>query len=221
MRRIGLTVFLVSLVTFVLPRVSSADEKEMALAWLKQFRAVQVLFNDKDLARVEEKLLSSNTEQAQQWWERTAEVRAALDSERWQTTREALREFLRVQAIYSDEQLEEFRQELTTNVKESPQKFISMLLDIEARHQNLKRQHRQSEQLRKQTLAVNEHFVQQQFDARQAAARQAAQQAQAARRSGSSGSPPPRRRGYTPPPPLVNSLDVARYGVMRSIFPRW
>ncbi len=82
-----------------------SNAKQKALAWIDDYRKKQVLFHDKDVERVRQELADSSPEEALQWWTKSAKIRKALNSKQWAETRQWLREFLRVQAIYSDQQV--------------------------------------------------------------------------------------------------------------------
>jgi len=73
--------------------------KQEAIQWLDHVATQQMLFSDKEVDRIRRKLARSTPEQAREWLEKTRTLRVALDSPRWQKTREWLRQFLEVQAI--------------------------------------------------------------------------------------------------------------------------
>jgi hypothetical protein len=197
----------------------TGQEKTEALAWLDGYRKVQVLFNNKDLERLREEIAASTPDEAKQWLEETKEIRAALDSPEWKTTREWLREFLRVQAIYTDEQIAQFRKEAKEAAEKSPEKFQTLLADVEEKRASLARGAANDRQLRQQMLDISRAYRQDQFAQREAVRRQAAQFGSGAASSHSA--PVPRKTRVGPPPPLVDSLDVARWSVMQNFWRRW
>jgi hypothetical protein len=192
---------------------SRGDEKQQALDWLDRYRKVQVLFHDQDVERLRKELAAGTPERAQAWWERTKEIREALDSPEWKATSAWLKEFLKVQAIFTDKQVAQMREELKDAAKTSPRKFKELLADITAYRTKIVHGAAASTQLREQVLAA---YQQEAFEAREDARRSTAQAAQI----GPSPQPTTNIRTYgAPPPPLINSLDVARWGLMQGFWP--
>ena len=196
-------------------QVDAAAIKQQALAWIDDYRTKQVLFNDEDIAHLRKELAEESPEKVMAWWTRTAPARAALETPQWRETREWLREFLRVQAIYSDEQIDEFRAEAKQAVsEESPRDFKEMLADIERKRANLIQGSADNRALRESQMSVIRSFRQEQAAGRIADARAAA------RTTPPSPTPPPTkpREQRFARPPLVDSLDVARWNVMRNFW---
>ena len=191
--------------------------QQRALNWLDQFRQVQVLFHDQDIARLREKLEGATSEQAQQWWEQTAEARAALDSPEWQKTQKWLKEFLKVQAIYSDEEIEQFRREASDAARSSPDKFVDILSRIEAERTRIASGAEEDAEMRQHKLAMVQAYKQEEAAARMAAMRQS----RAASVAPNSQRAPVVKDNYRPPSPLVTSMDVARWSVMRNFWGSW
>ena len=106
----------------------AASPRQTALNWLSDFQKKQVLFNDREITRIRQKLVDAPPERVEQWLAETKDVRQILDSPEWQETRAWLKEFLKVQAIYSDKELAEFRDKALTG---PPQDLKKMLLAIE------------------------------------------------------------------------------------------
>jgi hypothetical protein len=191
---------------------SGRADKKQVLAWFDDYAEKQVLFHDDDIARLRKELADDTPEEAAKWWSKTTKIRASLDSKQWSDTREWLREFLKVQAIYSDEQIAEFQKEAKEAVKkESPKAFEEILADVESRRSNLRQASASDADLRKQKLSVVQAFHKE-----EAASRMEADRARAAARPATSAKQPvqPRAPRYSRPP-LVNSLDAARWGIMR------
>ena len=211
-----LTTFVSSLAVLAcFAATSRADDKQKALAWLDDYSEVQVLFHDKDIKRVREKLEAATSAQATEWLEQTAEIRNALDNSEWKSTRNWLKEFLKVQAIYSDKQIEEFRQKVLEAAEKSPSKFKELLGDVETKRARLAKGAAASAAVRKQMLAMNEHYRQEMFEQREAARKTAATE------SASATTRTQTIRNYEGAPPLINSIDAARWSVMRNFWPRW
>jgi len=192
-----------------------AEVKQQALAWLDEFAKEEVLFSQKDLEKLRAKVASMSDEEAAAWWKKSAQERELLDSEQWQETRDWLREFLKVQAIYSDEQIRYFQSEAFAKAVKSPRELKDIMAEITARRKALAAGARQSAQTRAQLVATIEAFTQEQVQARAARVAQTPPLP-------SVPAPAIVRQPEAPyNEPLVTSLDVARWSVLRSIFPRW
>lgn len=193
----------------------AGSAKQKALSWLDRYQKEQVLFDDREIARLRQKLADATPERAQQWLDETSEVRQILDGPEWRETRAWLKEFLKVQAIYSDEELEEFRRRAVTG---SPKDLQKMLLAIEQQRATIAGRSADSARRRQQVLQINQAYTQAQFAQREAARRQARPATPTPRQAQPRS---PVRPSQNRPPPLVDSLDVARWSVLRSIYPRW
>ena len=196
------------------PKDDAAITKDDVLAWIDEYRKEQVLFHDEDIARLRKELADDTPEEAAKWWAKSADVRAALKSPEWQETRTWLKEFLKVQAIYSDKDLAAFREEAKEAAKESPRKFIEMLQDVEAKRRRFASNAAQSNRLRQAKLGLNEAYRQEAHNSRQVQRQTAAGTSLPQRVTA------PERRQYQRPRALVDSLDVARWEVMRNFW-RW
>lgn len=194
------------------------EERRGALDWLDRYITVQILFDRKDIEALRAKVATMPAGELHDWIQKTKQIRAKLESERWQQTREWLREFLRVQASYSDDEIAKFR---AKDAEMSPREVNKLIGRIEHERKSLQWMHAASERSRKATLALG-----QKYRRRQEARRQAALNAGYRRgdrpffgtdrvyaypRYGGS-------RSYLPPPPLITSREVARWSVYRSIF---
>lgn len=198
---------------------SDNQAREEALKWLDGFRGETVLFHDKDIQQVRDRLSKATPEQAKEWLTKTAEMRQALDSPEWQETRRWFKEFLKVQAMYTEEQIEQLRQETRKSAEEgTPAKFIDILKEIENKRSQLVRGAANSAKMREHKLTLVEAYRKESMEQREAARRAAAAQSAAA---SSARQPAVQRRQYNRPSQLVNSLDVARWSVMRDFWPRW
>lgn len=189
--------------------------KESVLAWIDDYRKKQVLFHDDDIARLRKEIADDTPEEAAKWWAKSADIREVLDSEQWKETREWLREFLKVQAIYSDEQIAIFQNEAEETAKESPKDFKKILADIEDKRARLKQGSANAKALREDQLAVVQAFRKEQADSRLAANRDRAAEFDTVNPTPTT----PRAPRYSQPP-LVDSLDVARWGIMRGFWRR-
>jgi hypothetical protein len=196
-----------------------AATKKEALAWLDRFGRSQVLFHADDIKKLRTKIEAMTPEEAAAWWKESAPKREVLASEEWAETEAWLKKFLAVQAIYSDEEIRDFQSEAAAKAKESAESLQEVLARVSKLRQRLVGGAQQSEQVRQLQLAANEAF-------RQNAVRQREEAARAARSRPAAtfptpAAPPPRERPGRVNEPLIDSLDVARWAVLRELFPRW
>ena len=72
--------------------------------------------------------------QLERWSVQTRQLREYVESPQWQTTKKWLHSFLKVQAIYSDKELQEFRQKL---FDADADQLLVMLQQIQAKHESM------------------------------------------------------------------------------------
>ena len=188
--------------------------KAQALVWIDDFASVQILFSPEDVEKLKTKVSEMSDEEAAKWWEQSQPHRELLDSDQWQETRAWLKEFLKVQAIYSDEEVRYFQSEAFAKAQESPLSLKEVMDSVTARRKKLAARAQRSAQTRQQLLAMGEAYRQQQVQLREAALKDR-----------------PDPRPYNPVVvrlrpvrynrPLVTSLDAARWTILRHLYPRW
>lgn len=196
-----------------------AAAKKEALAWLAAFSKRQVLFHPEDVKKLEARVEAMTPEDAAAWWKASAAKREELDSPEWLETESWLKKFLAVQAIYSDEEIRDFQSEAAAKAKVSAQSLQEVLDSVTKLRQRLVGGAQQSEQTRQLQLAANQAFRQQDVRQREEAARAA--RTRPAATFPTPAAPPPRERPGRVNEPLIDSLDVARWTVLRELFPRW
>ena len=191
--------------------------KRTALNWIDGFAENQVLFHEDDIATLRKELTEGTEKLAADWLARTKESRAALDSPEWQETRKWLTEFLKVQAIYSDKEIDKFRTESREAAQESPKKLIDVLKELDAVRAKLVSGAANADKQREIKLHLAKAYQDQQVELRDQARRQAATRAAAAPpNTGTTVKKP--KVNYSTPKPLVTSIDVARRQVMRNFW---
>lgn len=214
--RVLLLVCLIALwgaATAVAEEPQPAEIQAQALRWIDQYRRVQVLFHDDDLAKLREQLAADSPAQAAQWWRQTEPLRAALESPEWAETREWFREFLRVQAVLSDEQIEELRSDAKQAVRErKPQDFQAVLNRIEQYRSQLVRGAASDRELREEKLRVLEAYRQREVIQRTESAKAAAFS------TNRLPAPDIRRDSRYRAGPLIDSLDIARWTILRAVW---
>jgi hypothetical protein len=196
---------------------SSQRTKDEALQWLESFARYQVLFHPDDVKKLQQRVEAMSPDEAAKWWERTAPQRSVLASPEWAETEEWLRKFLRVQAKYSDEEIREHQAVAADKAKESASSLKEVLDRVVQARRKLVGGAQASEETRQLQLAANDAYRQQEVQQREAARRRAQTRSvptpvtpQPAR---------PERSRYNEP--LIDSLDVARWAILREVFPRW
>lgn len=195
---------------------NDGSKKAQALKWIDRFAAEQVLFSTQDVERFREKVVKMTETEAAAWWNKSASHRELFDSKDWQGTRQWLREFLRVQAIYSDEQLAYFQSDAFAQAEESSRSLKDVMDEITTERKRLAAGHRSSQRVRQQQLEYSQAYRQEQVAAREAAMKASA------RRSASRPqrqNPVVKKKERHRTSPLVTSLDAARWSVMRNFWP--
>lgn len=222
MRRLAICLFIVFFhSTGVVSRASGqavsspAEVKQTALKWLESFAQTQVLFHEEDMKRLKEKVAAMSPDEASKWWQERAANREFLDSPRWQETQNWLREFLRVQARYSDEEIRDFQSEAFSKGKESTLALNEVLEKLIQYRQQFRAAAQGSSAMRQLAVDANQAFRQDQVRQREARFHRPTAQFNTVQPP----APPP--RPVVPRPPLVDSMDVARWTVMNQFFPRW
>ena len=197
---------------------SPKSPNHKAVVWLDRFAVEQVLFRDQDLAQIRKKMIEASPDTAQQWLDETAEVRRKLESPDWQQTRQWLSRFFKVQAIYTDKELDEFHQKVMVA---TPAELGKIMEEIEARRSSLVSKASDAARLRQQMTEINQASKREQFAQRQAVRLAASQGADfgTTKSTKVNGKPSYATRSASRAP-LVSSLGVARWAVFRSMWSR-
>jgi hypothetical protein len=114
--------------------LTDAELRDTTLLWLDQFLTETQLLRQEDLAKIRAGVEQMSPSQLRQWLEQTKQLREYVESERWQQTKVWLREFLRVQAIYSEEEIQGLRDEI---VQADANQILAILKRIQSRHDAL------------------------------------------------------------------------------------
>lgn len=197
------------------PNLTDAERRETTLLWLDTFLTESGLLRKEDIAKLREAVSQMSGTQLDQWLEETKPLREFVRSERWQETKQWLREFLRVQTVYSEEELEELRNDL---VQADPSEMLAALKQIQARHDTLVWMHQAVERNRQVAVAERDAYM-----AEQAAATEA-ERASKPRNlplfgSGlSRGAGQQTTTGYQVPRSIINSREMARAAVWSELW---
>ena len=198
---------------------SPKSPNHKAVAWLDRFAFEQVLFRDQDIVRIRRRMVEASPDEAQRWLNDTAEVRRKLESPEWQKTRQWLSGFLKVQAIYTDKELDEFHKKVFAA---TPVELGKMMEEIEERRSTLVSKASDAARRCQQMTEINKASKLRQFTQRQAVRLAASQGADFGTTKSTKvmGKPSYATRSASRAR-LVSSLGVARWAVYRSMWSRW
>ena len=196
---------------------NAEQTKQDALMWLTSFGRYQVLFHADDVKKLRERVEKMTPEEAAKWWAQTEPQRKLLASPQWSETEDWLRRFLNVQAKYSDDQIRERQKEAADKAKDSAESLQEVLDRISKARKQLVAGAQAAEQTRQLQLAAGQAYRQEEVEQRE----RARARAQAPPPPAPGGAPParPTRNRYNEP--LIDSLDVARWAILRELFPAW
>ena len=186
--------------------LTDAERRERTLLWLDTFLTESGLLRQEDIEQIREAVARMSDTQLREWLEQTRELRLYAESDQWQRTSQWLREYLRVQAVYTEQELEKLRNDL---VQAAPSEMLAILKRIQAKHDALAWMHQAAERNRDVEVAERDAYFAQQAAASEAArGRAAAPPLFGAGTAGGAGQAP--STGYRVPQPLITSRDVAR-----------
>lgn len=198
------------------PGLTDAERRESTLRWLDSFLTESNLLRPEDTAQIRDAVLQMSTSQLEQWLAQTRTLREYVESEPWQRTRIWLREFLRVQNVYGEEELQRMREEL---INADADEMLAILKRIQARHDRLAWMHAAAEQQRQFAVRGRDLSMAEQAAANEVARTGSGQSVPVAVEGGEApkgGSRTP--RGTVIPSPLINSREVARVAVWNEIW---
>lgn len=199
---------------------SIEDTRAKALAWIDAYLPEQVLLTPGDAATFRERVARMSPQEAAAWLEQTAPLRTTLMSPSWLETRNWLRRFFEVQAVYSEHDLLAFRQQVPGMSVSELEATLNRLMN---RHAEMKRLHALAEMQRQSTLQWRDSYLRNTKDAQRLEIERRRPQASALYRANlpsCAGPPPGLLRPYRIPPPLVTSRGVAR-DVVRAAVIHW
>lgn len=214
----ALTTLVAVLVAHAAAQTSARSPEQIkrdALEWIDGFAGLQVLFHPDDVKKLRDRVAAMTPEEAAVWWEKIQPQRKILFSPEWSETESWLRQFLHVQARYTDEEIRQFQAEAAAKAKDSPASLQEVLDRVTQARRNLIAGSQAAEQTRQLQVAANEAYRQDAVRRREEARRLA-------------NAPAPRTVPAPPPPreyrtritePFIDALDVARWTVLRDLFP--
>lgn len=202
------------------PSLTLTERRELTLQWLDRYLTESDLLRPTDMAKVRQAVMQMAPSQLEQWLAETKDLRAYVESETWQATRRWLREFLRVQAMYSEAEVQQLRDQL---VEADASQMLAILKRIQSKHDSLVWMREAAEKSRQiAVMSRDEHHALQQA---QAAAlresRRADTQLFGAGTAGASDAAR-NRQGFQPYGALINSRELAAMTTWREAWgPAW
>jgi hypothetical protein len=172
-----------------------------------------VLYRPEDVESLREQIASMSPPSLESWMRQTTTLRGLFASEAWQATNDFLRRYLRLQAVYTEEEIDAYRartaqlspRELTAVVWNLIDDYYSLLLTRQAlaeQQQALMRMRRDYlAQLRDLRIEMRQIYQNRDYFA------------------DAGGAVAVRQSSYFPPAPLITSRDAALGAVWRGIFP--
>jgi hypothetical protein len=192
--------------------LSAAERQPETLDWLDKYLADSDLMLPGTVAKIRATVEQMSPSQLERWSVQTRQLREYVESPQWQTTKKWLHSFLKVQAIYSDKELQEFRQKL---FDADANQLLAMLQQIQAKHESMVWMQQASQQSRQMGMQARNTTVARQDAANKAQAR-APSPVPLFGNAGGAGTVRKRDSGYRVPGPLVDSRSVAAWEVWRA-----
>ena len=196
------------------------ERREMTLQWLDRYLTESELLRKEDMDKIRAGVAQMSPSQLEQWLAQTKDLRAYVEGEKWQETKTWLRGFLRVQAMYTDAEIQKLRNDL---VNADAAQMLVILKRIQAKHDSLVWMHDAAEKSRQIAVLHRDATM---------AAQEVAQAVAGAYRTGDvplfgnpqAGVPRGNRNksGYQAPGSLINSRDMSRATVWAEVWgPTW
>jgi hypothetical protein len=192
--------------------LSVAERQQQTLDWLNKYLADSDLAQPGTIDQIRAAIEKMSPSQLERWLAQTKQLREYVESPQWQSTKKWLHSFLKVQAIYSDKELQEFRQKL---FNADADEMLALLQQIQARHESMVSMHELAAKTRQMDLQARNASV-----ARQDAANKARPSTGGAvplfGNAGGAGTGRKPDSGYRVPGPLIDSRTVAAWEVWRN-----
>jgi hypothetical protein len=191
-------------------------DREATLQWLDKYLADTVLMSPEGVAKIRDAVAQMSPSQLESWLRQTQQLRTFVESPSWQETKAWLREYLRIQAVYSDEEIQQLRDDI---FNADADQLLEILQRIQKKHDTLVWMHGASQQARASEVQQRNARVAQQASANNAA--RAARTSNLPLFGTGSASQQTRSTGYRPPGPLVTSREMARAAVWGGLWGGW
>lgn len=201
------------------PSLTIQQRRDITLQWLDRYLTESELLRKTDMDKIRAAVERMSPSQVEQWLAQTKDLRAYVESDKWQATKTWLRGFLRVQAMYSDAEIQKLRNDI---INADAQQMLAILKRIQAKHDSLVWMHEAAEKSRQISVLQRDESVAAQEVAIDAARARASavpvpSTAQAGKPQGNRN-----RSGYQTPGALINSRDMSRAAVWAEVWgPTW
>ncbi|NLX57090.1 MAG: hypothetical protein GXY58_18430 [Planctomycetaceae bacterium] len=191
----------------------ATERQREVMAWFDKYLTDTDLMLPGTADKLRSAVAQMSPSQLDRWLTQTNQLRVYVESLEWQATKKWLHGFLKVQAIYSEKELQEFRQKL---FEADADQLLTMLQQIQAKHESIVWMHQAAGKMRQADLQGRNTAVARRADAGSAARTAArrdvplfgnASQGRSVRKPDS---------GYRVPRPLINSRTVAAWEVWRN-----
>jgi hypothetical protein len=195
--------------------LSDPDRQRETLDWLDTYMTGSDLMSRDDVAKIRAAVVQMSPSQLERWLKQTRDLRAYVESPQWQDTKKWLNGFLKVQAIYSDKEIQEFRQQL---FDADPEQMLAMLQRIQAKHESMVWMHQAAGKSRETDLQARNAMVARQDAANNAARTAAATQSALFGNVGNFARSSKPDSGYSIPGALINSRTMAQWTVFQGMW---
>ncbi len=195
--------------------LSDPDRQRETLDWLDTYMTGSDLMSRDDVAKIRAAVVQMSPSQLERWLKQTRDLRAYVESPQWQDTKKWLNGFLRVQAIYSDKEIQEFRQQL---FDADPEQMLAMLQRIQAKHESMVWMHQAAGKSREIDVQARNAMVARQDSANNAARTSANRNIPLFGNAGGSSRGGKPDSGYRIPGPLIDSRTMAQWTVFQGVW---
>ncbi len=199
--------------------MTDAERRESTLLWLNKFLTESDLLRQSDVDKIRQAVAQMSPSQLNRWLEQTKQLREYVESPKWQATKRWLREFMRVQNIYSAEEIQKLRDEI---VRADADQMLAILKRIQAKYDSLVWMQQASERNRQMEVVARDDRLAAQDAATAAARATPAASPPLFGNAGGSGGVQKPSTGYQVPSPLITSREMARAAVWSELWgPGW
>jgi hypothetical protein len=122
-----------------------------AINWIRDYAEVSLIHGEKELAELAEDMKKMSAEELEEFLRQVARYREVIDSRQWLEMHTWLKQFLAVQAKYSDDELEKFRKEIADM---SPNELRELLMEFQIERAAGVRRHALETQTRENRVAA-------------------------------------------------------------------
>jgi hypothetical protein len=202
------------------PSLPVQERRDITLDWLDRYLTESDLLRQEDMDKIRTAVMQMSPSQLEQWLTQTKDLRVYVESEKWQKTKKWLREFLRVQAVYSNAEIQQLRSDI---VNADAQQMLAIMKRIQSKHDSLVWMQQASEKSRQIAIRARDEDVATQEVAKIAtnAARQSDTAVVGSPQSGAAQTNR-NRSGYQVPGSLITSREVAQVAAWREAWgPMW